>query len=169
MIDKTVLISRPAVRHSRSQTEVRSPTEYNLIGPPEAPLSVRIFVVDDNCMSAHRTAEVLVRSGYCATWFTDPLEALAISLEVKPDMLIAKLLMPSLNGIDLAIEIASGCPLCKYVLFSDHIHPSDSVRYSRMLGHNLTFWELPVRTTSILSEIRRIFVRVSNDRRVLTH
>jgi CheY-like chemotaxis protein len=113
--------------------------------------------------------EPLVRGGYCATWFTDPQEALAISLEVKPDLLIAKLLMPSLNGIDLALEVASTCPRCKLVLFSEQVHASEHVRYFQMLGHNLTHWALPTSPQSILSEMHQMLVSLSNDMRVEAH
>jgi hypothetical protein len=37
----------------------------------------RVFVVDDEISVARTLAEILLRHGYCATWFTSPREGIA--------------------------------------------------------------------------------------------
>ena len=78
----------------------------------------RIFVVDDEEIIATSLAMILQKSGFEATSFTHPLKALEASGSESPDLLISDVMMPELNGIDLAIRMKEICPECKVLLFS---------------------------------------------------
>ncbi len=70
----------------------------------------RIFVVDDEATIASTLALILNSSGFSATAFTDPLEALRSAEAQCPDFLISDVVMPKLNGIDLAIQFKAIYP-----------------------------------------------------------
>jgi CheY-like chemotaxis protein len=56
--------------------------------------------------------------GFLATAFTDPLEALQSAKTERPDVLVTDVIMPNLNGIDLASQFKALYPNCKILLFS---------------------------------------------------
>jgi CheY-like chemotaxis protein len=64
----------------------------------------RIFVADDERVSASTLAAVLQKSGFSARFFTCPREALAAARLEAPDLLISDVMMPERSGIDFAIK-----------------------------------------------------------------
>jgi DNA-binding response OmpR family regulator len=115
---------------------------------------VRVFVVDDEQIVAHTISEILLREGYRATWFTDPVQALVLALEAAPDLLVSDVMMPTLNGVDLAIEIRAKRPSCKILLLSGQAHTSDSPEFTRTIEHGFTLLAKPIHPSLLLSEIR---------------
>jgi CheY-like chemotaxis protein len=69
-----------------------------------------IFVVDDEQIIASTTKAVLQLNGYEVRSFVNPLEALEATHTVKPDLVIADVVMPGLSGLDLAIQLEELCP-----------------------------------------------------------
>jgi DNA-binding NtrC family response regulator len=80
----------------------------------------RVFVVDDEPIIASTLAAILSLNGFRATSFTEPLEAIKAALSDRPDLLISDVMMPLLNGIELAIQLKAVCPNCEVLLFSGH-------------------------------------------------
>jgi CheY-like chemotaxis protein len=58
----------------------------------------RIFVVDDEQVSASALAAILQKSGFSARFFTCPREALAAARSEAPDLLICDVMMPDHSG-----------------------------------------------------------------------
>jgi len=75
----------------------------------------RIFVVDDEEVIVETLAIILRNSGFDATPFTEPLKALEASRSHSPDLLISDVVMPEINGIELAIQLLQICPECTSV------------------------------------------------------
>jgi DNA-binding response OmpR family regulator len=65
----------------------------------------RIFVVDDERIIAETLATILMKSGFSAVPFSNPMEALSAAELEAPDLLISDVVMPQLSGIDLATRI----------------------------------------------------------------
>lgn len=66
----------------------------------------KVFVCDDDSISLTMTGMILQKH-YDIKICNNPLEALAIIHEFKPDIIILDIMMPNLNGIDLARKIIS--------------------------------------------------------------
>lgn len=64
----------------------------------------QIFLVDDESVSLQLMESSLERAGYPIRSFTDPREALAAVREQAPAILVTDVVMPELNGLDLARE-----------------------------------------------------------------
>lgn len=62
---------------------------------------IHVLVAEDEPLAAEALAEVLMESGYRVTVARDGLQALACIASERPDVLIADLRMPGLNGADL--------------------------------------------------------------------
>jgi YesN/AraC family two-component response regulator len=90
-----------------------------------------VLVVDDEPLIADTLVKILRKQHYAATAAYSAVEALAIARLVPPDFLITDILMPEMDGVDLAIAIKESIPDCKVLFFSGHanaIHLQDDPR-----------------------------------------
>jgi FixJ family two-component response regulator len=94
-----------------------------------------VFVVDDDRLIASTTTTILGLNGYAARCFVNPLEALDAARTVRPDLVIADVVMPGLSGIDLAVRLKQQCPTCRVLLFSGQAATSDLLEAARVQGH----------------------------------
>jgi DNA-binding NtrC family response regulator len=114
---------------------------------------IRVFVVDDERIIALTLATILNKSGFIATAFFGPLEALTAARSSVPDLLISDVVMPELSGIDLAIKLRSICPGCKVLLFSGQAATADLLTSAREQGHDFTLLSKPIHPTDLLAAI----------------
>ena len=128
--------------------------------------ALRIFVVDDRQVIAATLATILNQSGHEATYFTNPLEALAMAAKDAPDYLISDVIMPELSGIDLAIHVTRQCPGCTILLFSGQANSEDLLLDARQQGWDFELLCKPVHPTEIL---RRVQERAKQKYRSVRH
>jgi len=128
------------------------PVESSALLPDQKRL--RVFIVDDEQIIAQTLAMILEQSGYAATAFFDPLQALLAASLNAPDLLISDVVMPQLSGIDLAIQMQILCPQCKVLLFSGQAETGDLLRAARAQGHDFNLLSKPVHPTDLLRRIR---------------
>jgi DNA-binding NtrC family response regulator len=119
------------------------------------PTTTRIFVVDDEMVIAATLAMILKASGFDARSFTNPLEALNAADPEPPQLLITDVVMPEMQGTDLAIEMKRRCPDCKILLFSGQAATSDLLVKARAEGHEFNLLTKPVHPADLLREIRK--------------
>ena len=113
----------------------------------------RIFVVDDEPLIASTLTSILNMSGFSATGFTIPLDALAASQSDPPDLLISDVAMPSLSGVELAIQMQSQHPSCRILLFSGQTATLDVLADARTRGHDFPLLLKPVPPTLMLAKV----------------
>ncbi|MEO8013137.1 MAG: PAS domain-containing protein [Polaromonas sp.] len=70
---------------------------------PAKPLTV--LIADDNRDSAETLAELLRLDGYTVVTAPDGLQAVALAIELKPDVMVLDIGMPGLNGYEVAQRI----------------------------------------------------------------
>jgi DNA-binding response OmpR family regulator len=129
--------------------EVRKP------GAPAAHDTYRpvVLVVDDESSIADTLAEILSRSGYAAVAEYDADSALERALLIPPEMLITDVVLPGMNGIDLAIHIKRIFPDCKIILFSGQASTADLLAAANREGHQFVLLSKPVHPTDLLARI----------------
>jgi len=115
-----------------------------------------IFVVDDEPTIASTLALILNSSGFSATAFTDPMEALQSAQAQCPDFLISDVVMPKLNGIDLGVQFKAIFPSCRILLFSGQAGTADLMESARKSGHNFNLLAKPVHPKDLLAAIEAI-------------
>jgi CheY-like chemotaxis protein len=86
-------------------------------------------------------------------FFVNSLEALEAARTVKPDLVIADVVMPGLSGIHLAIQLKELCPTCKVLLFSGQAKTEDLLEAARKQGHDFAVLAKPIRPTDLLARI----------------
>jgi CheY-like chemotaxis protein len=124
---------------------------------------MNVFVVDDEVVIAETLATILRISGFVATSFTSPLDALNLTRTMVPDLLITDVVMPEMSGIELAIKIKSLCPDCKVLLFSGQAATADLLSAARAEGHEFEILSKPVHPKDLLNRLKSLKVKPSFD------
>ena len=113
----------------------------------------RVLVVDDECVIADTLAKVLTLSGYGAIAAYDADSALESALHCPPEMLITDVVLPGMNGIELAITIKRIFPECKILLFSGQASTVDLMAMAGHEGHRFTLLNKPVPPKDLLAMV----------------
>ena len=74
---------------------------------------LRVYVVDDEQVIAQTLAMILSSQGFESKSFTSPADALEAVRTAPPDLLISDIVMPELNGVELAIKVKERHPACR--------------------------------------------------------
>jgi DNA-binding response OmpR family regulator len=114
----------------------------------------RAFVVDDDRVIASTTASILELSGYEARSFVNPLEALEAARTVRPDLVIADVVMPELSGIDLALRLKEQCSSCRVLLLSGQAETGELLASARKRGHDFQVLANPIHPRDLLARIK---------------
>lgn len=115
-----------------------------------------VFVVDDDSVVASTLEIILLSHGYDTRSFFDPLDALKAAHSVAPSILLADVMMPSMNGIDLAKEIRRLYPECKVLLFSGHIGTSRLFASAKADGCEFELLTKPVPPAVLMDKIHEV-------------
>jgi CheY-like chemotaxis protein len=121
------------------------------------PTRPRILVVDDELVIAATLASILDSQGFDAKAYTDAFEALKAARDKAPDLLICDVMMPSMSGIELAIEVQKFCDNCKVLLFSGQAATVDLLRVARAQGHDFELILKPIHPCDLLRRIQQAF------------
>lgn len=84
----------------------------------ENPEPVRVLVVDDYAPMADQLAKALRHAGHEAIAAYSGEDALRVAEQLKPQALIADVMMPEMNGAELVCAFAERFPSCRAVLMT---------------------------------------------------
>jgi CheY-like chemotaxis protein len=115
-----------------------------------------IFVVDDENLIASTLALILTGGGFYARSFLDPLDALRAAECTAPDLLLSDVVMPNMNGIELAVEMRQLCPNCRILLSSGQVATGELLAAASLQGHHFEILAKPVHPNTILQRIREL-------------
>lgn len=114
------------------------------------------FVVDDENIIASTLDLILRSEGFDVRSFVDPLDALAAAQSTEPHLLITDVMMPGMNGIELAIEVTLAYPRCKVLLFSGQAATEDLRAKARRSGYEFELLAKPVHPEDLIKKIKDI-------------
>jgi CheY-like chemotaxis protein len=112
-----------------------------------------VLVVDDEPLVADTLVAILDKHNYSAIAAYSGEEALSIARLIKPRLLITDVMMPGMNGLDLAISIRKLYPDCRSVLFSGHIHHEVLSADSRWTQYQFPLLSKPIHPDALLAHI----------------
>jgi DNA-binding response OmpR family regulator len=113
-----------------------------------------VFVVDDEHVIATTLATILNKAGYDAHAFFNGQDVVDSLDKLQPDLLIADVVMPGMNGIEAAIITRTKLPKCKVLLLSGRTATMDLLETARAQGHEFEILAKPVHPTHLLEKIR---------------
>lgn len=116
-----------------------------------------VLVVDDESAIADTLTEILKRSGYAARSAYDAESALESALLTPPELLISDVILPGMNGIELAITMKRIFPDCKVILFSGQASSFDLGSSAARREHNFPLLLKPVRPADLLARVTESF------------
>jgi len=116
-------------------------------------MSKRILVVDDEPALADTLVKIMRYAGYEPTAVYDAREALNFISTHQPALVICDVVMPIMNGIELAIRIRSSNPNCRVLLLSGHAATHDLLASARQQGYTFEILAKPVPPRELLARI----------------
>jgi CheY-like chemotaxis protein len=114
-----------------------------------------ILVVDDEQRLADTMTEILNMSGFCAFTAYEGETALKIAEEIQPDILLTDVVMPGMNGVELAIEVRKMRPETVILLFSGQAGTIDLLEDARSAGHSFELLEKPMHPVRLIEHLKR--------------
>jgi DNA-binding response OmpR family regulator len=115
-----------------------------------------ILVVDDEERLANTMTEILNISGFCAFTAYEGKSALQIAEEIQPDYLLTDVVMPEMNGVELAIEVRKKLPATMILLFSGQAGTIDLLEEARAAGHDFDVLEKPMHPVRLIEHLKRM-------------
>jgi DNA-binding response OmpR family regulator len=120
-------------------TRLRSEPDWRIATARQA--RTRVLIVDDNRRFAEGVRPILQRTGqYTVCVETIVLRALETARSFKPDLLLVDLVMPKIDGVELATQIGAdwalhGVPI---VFVTALITPEEASDVRRIDGHRIS-------------------------------
>lgn len=115
------------------------------------------FIVDDENIVASTLELILISKGFDARSFVNPVDALMAAQSVAPHLLLTDVVMPNMNGIELAIQIKQLWPDCKVLLCSGQAETVDLIAAAREQGNHFEVVAKPIHPDDLFKTIERLF------------
>lgn len=120
-------------------------------------MSRKILVVDDEKRIADTLVAVLSQAGYQVWSEYSGTAGLQKAAEVGPDLLIADVVMPDMNGVALSIAVQNLLPQCRFLLLSGQVVSQEIIRQASAQGHSFELLAKPVHPRDLLAKLAVIF------------
>jgi CheY-like chemotaxis protein len=118
------------------------------------PGQARILVVDDQRLIADTLAEILGGSGFYAMAAYDGWQALDMAARFQPDWLLSDVLMPRMNGVELAITIRQKYPATQVLLFSGQAGISEILEDGQRRGYRFELIAKPIHPLRLIERLK---------------
>jgi CheY-like chemotaxis protein len=116
-------------------------------------MSKRVLIVDDERALADTLSQILTNTGYECNIAHDGLSALKLVDEFKPVLVISDVVMPGLNGVELAKRLRVDHPDCAVLLISGNAATQELLELSSGQGHQFQVLAKPVPPRELLTTI----------------
>ena len=113
-------------------------------------------MVDDEQTLANTTIEILNMSGFCAFVAYDGQTALELAAKFHPDILFTDVVMPEMNGMELAVAISRLLPETQILLISGQAGTIDLLEKARQEGHSFELIAKPIHPMKLIERLRKL-------------
>jgi CheY-like chemotaxis protein len=115
-----------------------------------------ILVVDDERLLAETTAAILRRAGFNTKIAYDGFQALEAMASFNPDYLLTDIMMPGMNGVELAMVITRIRPTTKILLFSGQAGITEILEDSKAKGFDFPLLAKPVHPSKLIEGLKSL-------------
>ena len=113
----------------------------------------RVLVVDDERVIADTLGTILGNSGYETTVAYDAQSALKQCEAVNPELVITDVIMPGMNGVEMAMRVRDRHPACKILLISGQAATTNLLEEARRRGYDFELLAKPIHPTDLLARL----------------
>ena len=115
----------------------------------------RVLIVDDEKLIADTCAEILEGAGFHARIAYDGWAALEMVAEFRPNYLLTDVLMPRMNGVELAIHVSKMFPAARILLFSGQAGISEILLQGHEQGYEFELVAKPIHPIKLIERLRK--------------
>jgi CheY-like chemotaxis protein len=115
----------------------------------------RVLVVDDEKLIADTCAEILEGAGFDTRTAYDGWAALEMVGKFQPDYLLTDVLMPRMNGVELAIYVSKMLPAARILLFSGQAGISEILLQGNEQGYEFELVAKPIHPTKLIERLKQ--------------
>jgi DNA-binding NtrC family response regulator len=112
-----------------------------------------ILVVDDERSITDTLVMILNEAGFEARGAYNGLEGATQARAQCPNILLSDVLMPKMDGIQLALEVLKACPETRIVLISGQAATADYLERARSQGYEFEFLPKPLEPEELLAHL----------------
>jgi DNA-binding NtrC family response regulator len=116
----------------------------------------RVLIVDDSRVITDTLVAIFSQGGYESKGVYSAGQALLPMEDWRPALVIIDVLLPAMNGIDLAIRIKSQWPECHLSLFSGQAATEDLLDAAMRNGHRFDVLAKPVHPSELFGMAGRL-------------
>jgi CheY-like chemotaxis protein len=114
----------------------------------------KILVVDDQRLIADTLAEILNSAGFDAIAAYDGWDALDKASRFDPHCVLTDVLMPRMNGVELAIAMRKNYPRSSILLFSGQAGIADILQDGRHQGYEFELIAKPIHPLKLIERLK---------------
>lgn len=115
----------------------------------------RVLVVDDQKLIADTITQILEDAGFEAIAAYDGWTALEAAARFTPDYLLTDVLMPRMNGVQLAITIRRNYPAVRILLFSGQAGTSEIMLEGQKQGFEFELIAKPIHPLKLIEHLKK--------------
>lgn len=115
-----------------------------------------ILIVDDEHSVADTLGVIFSKNGYAVRIAYTAEEAIEIIAQWQPGLAIIDVMLPRMNGIDLAIVLKQNYPFCPLLLFSGHHSTQELLEEASKKGHVFDILAKPIHPAFMLDTVSNL-------------
>ena len=119
-----------------------------------------ILIVDDEPAITESLSAIFEKHGYAVRCAHSAEAAIEIIAEWEPHLAIIDVMLPSMNGIDLALVLKANRPACHLVLFSGHAGTPALMEEAAKKGNTFEILAKPVHPLFMLDYVSSLFADI---------
>jgi CheY-like chemotaxis protein len=119
-----------------------------------------ILIVDDDFAVTESLSAIFVKYGYEVRVAHSAETAIELIAQWEPDLAILDVMLPCMNGIDLAVVLKANRPRCHLVLFSGHAKTQELMEEAAKMGNMFEILSKPVHPLFMLDFVSSLFADV---------
>lgn len=122
----------------------------------------RILVVDDEPPITETLSAIFSHSGFTVRTAGSAEEAIEVMAAWEPDLAILDVMLPRMNGIELALVVRDNHPRCRLVLFSGNIGTQALAEEAAKKGNFFEILSKPVHPLFMLDYVASLLAAPRN-------
>ncbi len=123
---------------------------------PRRPDGRRVLIVDDEHPVADTLERIFQLSGYEVRVAYSAEEGVEIIASWEPHLALLDVMLPGMNGVELAVILRDNHPDCQVLLFSGSEEAVHFLREAAGKGHRFNILAKPAHPVEVLEMVRRL-------------